>query len=87
MGKNTHFLQIWIEPNEMGVPPSFEQITVGDDQKQGRLRLVAAPGIDEGVVNIHADAPVCRSVRRRGACRAEDQPARKAYVHLIRGLS
>ena len=84
--ETTHFLQIWIEPNEMGVPPSYEQITVGDDQKQGRLRLVAAPGGDEGVVNIHADARLYAGLFD-GAEHAELKinPARKAYVHLIRG--
>ncbi|MPN45180.1 Quercetin 2,3-dioxygenase [bioreactor metagenome] len=85
-GQTTHFLQIWIEPNEVGVPPSYEQVTVPDDTKRGRLRLVASPKGDEGVVSIHADARLYAGLFD-GAEHAElhISPERKAYVHLVRG--
>ena len=40
----THFLQIWIEPNETGIPPSYEQKHFKPEEKRGRLRLIASPG-------------------------------------------
>ncbi len=85
-GQTTHFLQIWIEPNEVGVPPGYEQITVPEDLKRGRLRLVASPEGGEGVVSIHADARMYAGLFN-GAEHAELRidPARKAYVHLVRG--
>ena len=39
--QTTHFLQIWIEPNETGIPPGYEQKTIPNEQKRGQLRLVA----------------------------------------------
>ena len=52
----THFFQIWIEPNVKGIAPSYEQKTFTAPEKQGQLRLVASPDGAEGSVTIHADA-------------------------------
>lgn len=84
--QQTHFLQIWIEPNARGVTPSYEQKRFGDDEKRGRLRLVASPDAAEGSVKLHADASIYAGLLD-GADAAELRldPARKAYVHLIRG--
>jgi quercetin 2,3-dioxygenase len=48
-----HLLQIWILPNQKGVQPSYEQRTFSREDKQGRLRLIAAPDGREGAVTIH----------------------------------
>ena len=52
----THFLQIWIEPNEAGIPPSYEQKHFRPEDKRGRLRLIASPDGRDGSVTIHQDA-------------------------------
>src|SRR5438874_1454505 len=52
--QTTHFLQIWIEPNVTGIPPSYEQKTFADNEKRGRLRLVASPDGAQGSVLVHA---------------------------------
>lgn len=85
-GQQTHFLQIWIQPKITGIPPSYEQKTVPEDQKQGRLRLVASPdGADDSVV-IHADAKMYAGLFSSGEKTTLTlDPARKAYVHLIKG--
>ncbi|WP_353233867.1 pirin family protein [Diaphorobacter ruginosibacter] len=85
-GETTHFLQIWIEPNETGIAPSYEQITVPEDHKRGHLRLVASPAAEQGAVKIHADARLYAGLFD-GDEHAELKidPRRKAYVHLIRG--
>jgi redox-sensitive bicupin YhaK (pirin superfamily) len=82
----THFLQIWIEPNVTGIAPSYEQKTFADSEKRGTLRLVASNDGAKGSVTIHADAAL-RAGLFDGAEQAELalDPARKAYVHLIRG--
>ena len=51
-----HFLQIWIIPNRVGLPPSYEQKDFPIEQRRGRLRLVAAPDGREGAVTVHQDA-------------------------------
>ena len=84
--QTTHFLQIWILPNVTGIAPSYEQKTVQAAEKRGVLRLVASPDGAEGAVTIHANALVYAGLFD-GAERAEltIDPARKAYVHIVRG--
>ncbi|HEY1102113.1 MAG TPA: pirin family protein [Burkholderiaceae bacterium] len=82
----THFLQIWIEPNVTGIPPSYEQKSFSAADKRGQLRLVAAPGGAEGAVAIHADARLYAGLLDgTEAATLTLDPARKAYVHLVRG--
>ena len=82
----THFLQIWIEPDVTGIPPSYEQKAFADAEKRGALRLVASRDGTQGSVTVHADASLYAglfdgSERARLAL----NPARKSYVHLVRG--
>lgn len=56
--EDVHFLQIWIMPAKNGIQPSYEQKTFGEDEKKGRLRVVASPDGRDGSVTIHADAVV-----------------------------
>ena len=82
----THLFQIWIEPNVMGIPPSYEQKTFAQSEKQGALRLVASPDGALGSVLIHADAKLFAGLFD-GAQTASlpMDAARKCYVHLVRG--
>ncbi|RZJ18891.1 MAG: pirin family protein [Haliea sp.] len=84
--QTTHFLQIWIQPDVTGIAPGYEQKTFADAEKRGKLRLVASPDGAEGSVLIHADARIRAGLFDGGesASLALD-PARKAYVHLVRG--
>jgi redox-sensitive bicupin YhaK (pirin superfamily) len=85
-GQETHFLQIWIEPNVTGIDPGYEQKTVPESTKRGQLALVAAPEAAEHTVKIHADARLYAGLFD-GAETASLalNPARKAYVFLVRG--
>jgi redox-sensitive bicupin YhaK (pirin superfamily) len=81
-----HFLQIWIEPSQMGVQPGYEQKTFSTPDKQGRLRVVASSDGRDGSVKIHADAVVYASVLAPGeTARLELRPGRHAWVHVARG--
>ena len=82
----THFLQIWIVPQSAGIEPSYEQKRFSDDEKRGRLRLIASPDGREGSLSMHQDA-LLYAGRFDGAERAELALAagRKGYVHLARG--
>lgn len=84
--RTTHFLQIWIEPDVTGIEPGYEQKRFGDEEKRGRLRLIASPDAAEGSVVIHADARVYAGLFD-GAEQATLQldPQRLAYVHVVRG--
>jgi hypothetical protein len=84
--QQTHFLQIWIEPKFTGVKPGYEQKAFAEVEKRGRLRLVASRTGAEGSVSMNADAALYAGLFD-GAEQAELalNPARKAYVHLVRG--
>ncbi|MDR7304904.1 pirin family protein [Rhodoferax saidenbachensis] len=85
-GETTHFFQIWIEPNVRGIPPSYEQKSFDQAEKQGKLRLVASPDGADNSVLIHADAKLYSGLFD-GAESAELalDPTRKAYVQVLRG--
>ena len=51
-----HFFQIWIEPEKNGVKPGYEQKFFPDEEKRGKLRLVASSDGRNGSVTIHQDA-------------------------------
>lgn len=82
----THFFQIWIEPNVRGIPPGYEQKTFATPEKRGALRLVASPDGAQGSVTLHADARLYAGLFDGAeAATLVLDPARKAYVHLVRG--
>ena len=85
-GQETHFLQIWIEPNVRGIEPSYAQKTFTDAEKRGRLRLVVSPDGADGSLPMHADASMYAGLLD-GAETAELalSPQRKAYVYVARG--
>jgi redox-sensitive bicupin YhaK (pirin superfamily) len=84
--QQTHFFQIWIEPNVKGIAPSYEQKTFAESEKQGVLRLVASPDAAQGSVLIHADARMYAGLfdADQTASLALDA-GRRAYVHVVRG--
>jgi hypothetical protein len=82
----THFLQIWILPREKGRPPGYEQKRFEAADKRGRLRLVASPDGADGAVTLAADARLYAGLFDGAeAATLVLDPARKAYVHLVRG--
>jgi redox-sensitive bicupin YhaK (pirin superfamily) len=81
----THFLQIWIEPNEAGIPPSYEQKHFKPEDKRGRLRLIASADGRDGSVTIHQDALLYAGLFD-GAERANyELQNEKGYIHVARG--
>jgi len=84
--QTTHFLQIWIMPDERGIPPSYEQKHFDTSSKRGKLRLVAANDGAEGAVTIHADAKLYAGLFDGDeAAELNLAPGRIAYVHVVRG--
>src|SRR5271169_1059344 len=51
-----HLLQIWITPDTRGHEPGYEQKTFPNEEKRGKLRLLASPDGADGSVTIHQDA-------------------------------
>jgi quercetin 2,3-dioxygenase len=84
--RTTHFLQIWILPKTMDVRPSYEQKRFADEEKRGRLRLIASPDGADGSVAINADARLYAGLFDGSEQATLATSAnRKYYVHLVRG--
>jgi redox-sensitive bicupin YhaK (pirin superfamily) len=81
-----HFLQIWIEPDAVGIPPGYEEKHFDAASKRGRLRLVASPDGRDGSVKVHQDAHLYAALLD-GAERVAHAlaPGRRSYVHVARG--
>ena len=83
-----HFLQIWIEPAERGIAPSYEQATVAPEVKRGSLVLLAAPGGEGGAVTIHQNARIYAGTFDGAEAATHALAAgRRAYVHVARGAA
>lgn len=84
--QTTHLLQIWIHPAHRGIPPGYEQRQFSDEEKRGRLRLVASPDGADGSVSFSADARIYAGLFDGGETAAlELAPKRLAYLHVARG--
>jgi redox-sensitive bicupin YhaK (pirin superfamily) len=84
--RGVHFLQIWIEPADRGIPASYEQARVEPAEKRGRLALIAAPKGEGGAVVIHQDARVYAGLFDGDESAALPlAQGRRAYVHVARG--
>jgi redox-sensitive bicupin YhaK (pirin superfamily) len=83
-----HFLQVWIIPPVRGGAPVYEQTHFSPEQKQGRLRLVASPGGDEGSVHLLESARIYAAVLGEGERVSHVlAPGRLAYVHVATGTA
>lgn len=78
------FLQIWLEPNQQNVTPSYQQATVPDDNKPWTV-LVTPQGHDN-TLSIHQNVSLSRVVLAAGeATDIVIQPNRWDYLHVITG--
>lgn len=82
----THLLQIWILPEKQNLAPSYEQKIFAPEEKQGKLRLVASRGADDGSVHINQDVKLYASILSEGEeVSYELADDRHAWVQLISG--
>jgi len=81
-----HFLQIWIQPAVLGIPPSYEQKHFPPAEMRGKLRLVVAADGSEGAVTLHQDVRLYAG-RFDAAEEATLSLAasRRGYVHVACG--
>ncbi|MFZ9405736.1 MAG: pirin family protein [Burkholderiaceae bacterium] len=83
----THFLQIWITPDRLGVKPGYEEKNFAEKDKRGRLCLIASPDGHEGSVRIHQQARVYAGLfEAQERAEFSPDPGRLVYVHLARGV-
>jgi redox-sensitive bicupin YhaK (pirin superfamily) len=81
-----HLLQIWLLPAKNGMAPSYEQKAFSDDEKRGKLRLIASPDGAESSVTIGQDVRLYAALLD-GEERTSHTVAqgRSAYVQVAAG--
>lgn len=84
--KPVHFLQIWILPDRQGYPPSYEQKAFSEEERRGKLRVLASPDGRDGSVTIHQDATLASALLSPGE-RVEHVIGedRHAWIQVVRG--
>jgi len=81
-----HFLQIWVLPEKRGLKPDYEQKSFPAEERQGRLRLVAARDGRDGAVTVHQDLDLLVGNLAKGDAVSHPlRPRRKAWVQVTRG--
>ncbi|MEQ6917578.1 pirin family protein [Halomonas aquatica] len=79
-----HFLQIWIEPLKLGIPPSYEQKTFPAQEKQGHWCLVVSHEGRDGSVSVNQDMNLYAGRFDAGE-QAETPAVRHAWLQMARG--
>lgn len=81
-----HFLQIWIIPEKDNLRPGYEQRAFPEDERRGKLRLVASRDGGDGSVTIHQDVKLYNALLRAGdEVTHQLDGDRHAWVQVIRG--
>jgi redox-sensitive bicupin YhaK (pirin superfamily) len=81
-----HFLQIWILPDRRNITPGYEQKHFAPEERNGQLRLVAAPDGRDGAVTIHQDVEIYASLLDgETAVTHEFRPGRYGWLQVTRG--
>lgn len=91
-GKQTHFLQIWIEPNRHGIEPEYSQETYTEADKRGRLFQVVKPygqadtADNSRAIKVHADASLWVGLFDGDESAERDlAPEHGYYLHVAQG--
>lgn len=81
-----HFFQIWITPDTRGLKPGYEQIFFPEEEKKGKLRLIASRDGRNGSVTINSDVKLYTALLEPGE-ELVHHPAvsHKAWLQVARG--
>lgn len=83
-----HFLQVWLLPDRRGHVPRYGQRTFPEDERRGRLRLVASGTGEAGSIEIRQDVRLHAAVLREGeSVPLEIAEGRHLWVQVARGAA
>lgn len=84
--ESVHLYQNWLLPKQKGLTPSYEQKSFSEDERRGRLRLVASPEAQDGSLLIHQDARVYLAILEAGQeIQHQLLQNRHAWLQVLRG--
>ena len=78
------FLQIWIQPNQLGIEPGYQQKRF---ELVSGLQLIASPDARDGSLLLHQDASLLQLSLQPGATATHTLAAQRiAYLHVVSGV-
>lgn len=81
-----HLLQIWIQPDRLNIPPSYEQKTFSEEIRRNRLCLIAAPDGRDGALTLQQNARVYSATISANECIEYSlEPHRQVWMQIARG--
>jgi len=84
--EDVHFLQIWIQPEALNLPPGYEQKAFPAEQRKNQLRLVLAHGGRDDALSIHRDADIYAGLLESGVTlHHEFKVGREGWLQVVRG--
>lgn len=84
--ESLHFLQIWIQPRERGLDPSYTEWRPDPERASSAKVLVISPDGRDGSATIHQDAEVYRIRLQPGqSVTHELKPGRGAWLQMAQG--
>jgi redox-sensitive bicupin YhaK (pirin superfamily) len=84
--EEVNFLQLWFEPEEYGLAPSYEQKAYDPSAMKNQLLPVVSKHSNDKVVHIHQDLTIYLSELEAGkSILFEQEPGRRIYVFVMEG--
>ena len=84
--QSVHLLQIWILPDTLDLEPGYEQKAFTEDERRGKLRLIASDDGRDGSVTVRQDVQVFASLIDAGQSVTHDMnQARYGWIQVARG--
>ena len=78
------FLQIWIQPNQLGIEPGYQQKRF---ESVSGLQLIASADARDGSLLLHQDASLYQLFLQPGATATHTLAAQRiAYLHVVSGV-
>ena len=84
--QSVHLLQIWILPDTLDLEPGYEQKAFTEDERRGKLRLIASDDGRDGSVTVRQDVQVFASLIDAGQSVTHGMnQARYGWIQVARG--
>lgn len=85
--RSVRFLQIWIEPEAMGIEPAYEQRAFDTEQCRGNLVLLLSRGGRSGSLTIHQDVDLYAAELDHAEVIHNADPGRDIWVQIVDGTA
>jgi redox-sensitive bicupin YhaK (pirin superfamily) len=83
---SVHFVQLWIEPKEKDLDPSYEQSYFSRGERRGLLKLVASPDGSENSLTVHQDVRIYSGILEPQSAILHRLPAtRYGWMQILAG--